>query len=49
MQVDQKLLKRDGNLSWVERCRRKKDQVRNPEAPTDYPDYLVPPLTGAPH
>lgn len=27
-QVDQKLLMRDGNLSWVERCRRKKDQVR---------------------
>lgn len=27
-QVDQKLLMRDGSLSWVERCRRKKDQVR---------------------
>ncbi|CAM9437381.1 unnamed protein product, partial [Scytosiphon promiscuus] len=25
-QVDQKLLMRDGSLSWVDRCRRKKDQ-----------------------
>ncbi|CAM9744520.1 unnamed protein product [Hapterophycus canaliculatus] len=25
-QVDQKLLARDGTLSWVDRCRRKKDQ-----------------------
>lgn len=27
MQVDQKLIKRDGKLTWTEKCRRKKDQV----------------------
>lgn len=27
MQVDQKLIKRDGKLTWAEKCRRKKDQV----------------------
>lgn len=27
MQVDLKLLKRDGSMSWVDKCKRKKDQV----------------------
>lgn len=28
MKVDAKLLKRDGSLCWIDKCRRKKDQVK---------------------